>query len=182
MQNKKISSRYAMSLLDLTEDMNNLDVIYRDAKLISDTLDQNVQLKKLLLSPVIKPKVKLSILDEIFSGKIDTELLRFIRFIVEKNREEYLYGIMKSFQELRNEKLGIVDVEVKTAVEFNEKQTQELTRRLEEILNKKVQIYFIIDKDILGGFIARVGDTLYDASVRNQLSNLKRMFLQGSTF
>jgi F-type H+-transporting ATPase subunit delta len=48
-------------------------------------------------------------------------------------------------------------------------QTKDLKERLESILNKKVQMSFVIDKDIMGGFIARVGDTLYDASIRNQL-------------
>jgi F-type H+-transporting ATPase subunit delta len=182
MRNKKISSRYALSLLDLTEDKNNLDTIYQDAKFILLTLDQNNNLKKILYSPVIKPDLKVSIYTEVFKGRVSEEILRFIRFIVEKNREEYLYDIMTRFVELRNEKLGIIDVEVKTSVPFNDAQTKDLKVRLESIINKKVQLSFVIDKNIMGGFIARVGDTLYDASIRNQLSNLKRKFLQGSTF
>jgi F-type H+-transporting ATPase subunit delta len=182
MQNRKVSLRYAQSLLDVTEENNSLPVMYTDAKLVVSALDENPQLKKLLYSPVIKPNVKVSIFDEIFSGKINEDLHKFIRFIIEKNREEYLYDIFVRFLELRNEKLGIVDVEVKTAVQFNEKQTAELRQRLESIFNKKIEMNFVIDKDILGGFIAKVGDTLYDASIKNQLSNLKRMFLQGNTF
>jgi F-type H+-transporting ATPase subunit delta len=182
MRNKKISSRYALSLLDLTEEKNNLDIVYQDARFIVTTLDQNIRLKKILYSPIIKPKLKVSIFEEVFKGRISEEVLRFIRFIVEKNREEYLYDIMIRFQELRNEKLGVVDVLVKTAVHFNDVQTRNLKERLESIFEKKIQISFVIDKEIMGGFIARVGDTLYDASIRNQLDNLKRKFLQGSTF
>jgi F-type H+-transporting ATPase subunit delta len=180
MQNKKISSRYAQSLLDITEEKNNLDSVYEDVTLVLSALNQNPELRRVIISPVIKPKTKLSILNEIFSNKIGEELLRFIRFIIEKEREEYLYDIMDRFRELRNEKLGIIDVEVKTAWQFTQKQTEELSKRLEEMFDKKVQMSFVIDKNVLGGFIAKVGDTLFDASVRNQLDNLKRKFLQGN--
>jgi F0F1-type ATP synthase delta subunit len=84
MQNKKISSRYALSLLDLTEEKNNLDIVYQDARFIVTTLDQNIQLKENSFSPVIKPKLKVSIFDEIFKGRSDEELLRFIRFILRR--------------------------------------------------------------------------------------------------
>jgi F-type H+-transporting ATPase subunit delta len=182
MRSRKLSSRYALSLLDLTDEQNNLDITYQDARFIISVLDQNKRLKNILVNPVIKQAMKLSILQEVFSGRINDQLLKFVRFIVEKNREDYLYDIMKRFLELRNDKLGIVDVEVKTAVLFNDKQTRDLKERLESILSKQVEMNFIIDKNILGGFIARVGDTLYDASIKNQLNNLKRKFLQGSTF
>lgn len=182
MRNRKVSSRYAQSLMDLTEEKNSLGVMYTDVRLVVTVLDENIQLKKLLYSPVIKPKLKVSIFDEIFRGKINEDLHKFIRFIVEKNREEYLYDILARFLELRNDRLGIVDVEVKTAVQFNDKQAAELKKRLESIISKQVEMSFVIDKNILGGFIARVGDTLYDASIRNQLDNLKRMFLRGNTF
>jgi F-type H+-transporting ATPase subunit delta len=182
MMNSKISSRYALSLMDLAEEKNSLPAIYDDVKTIVGALDGSSQLRKLLVNPIVKSKVKSSIFDEIFTGKITPDMQKFIRFLVEKNREDYLYWIMKQFLDLRNTKLGIVEAQVTTAVKFNEKQTLELKRKLESILGKKVELNFVIDKEILGGFIAKVGDTLYDGSIKNQLVNLKRQFLQGSTF
>jgi len=179
--NNKISARYALSLLDITEDTDSIDTVTEDARTIVAALDSSVQLRKLLVNPVIKTKLKASVLDEIFTGKVSEDTLKFIRFILDKNREEYLYGIMRKFLDLRNEKLGIVDVQVVTVVEFNDKQEKELIRKLESVLDKKVQMRFVIDTNIIGGFIAKVGDTLYDASVKNQLVNLKRQLLQGNT-
>lgn len=181
MINNKISSRYARSLLDLAEDKNILETIYLDALTVISVLDMSRELRNLLVNPVIKSDVKLNVLNEILSGKISSDMLNFVRFIIEKNREDYLAGIMQKFIGLRNDKLGIVDVVVKTAVVFSDEQTVMLNKKLESILNKKVQMSFVIDKNILGGFIARVEDTLFDASIRNQLLNLKKQLMLGST-
>lgn len=181
MINNKISSRYARSLFDLAEDRNMLETIYLDAATVISMLDMSKELRNLLVNPIIKSGVKLNILSEILSGKVSSDMLNFVRFIIGKNREEYLGDIMHKFIGLRNDKLGIVDVVVKTAVVFSEEQTVLLNKKLESILNKKVQLSFVMDKNILGGFIARVEDTLYDASIRNQLLNLKKQLMLGST-
>jgi F-type H+-transporting ATPase subunit delta len=182
MLNQKISTRYAISLMDLAMEKNSLETLYNDVKLVVSAFDGNAQFRKVLINPIIKPKMKLGVLDEVFAGRISEDLHKFMRFILEKNREAYLYAIMKSFLELRNDKLGIVEVGVTTAVDFNEKQTEDLKGKLEKLLGKKVELNFTINKNILGGFIARVGDTLYDASIKNQLVNLKKQFLQSGTF
>ena len=81
---------------------------------------------------------------------------------------------------LRDEKLGIVRVEVKTSFDFTDEQKEKLKQRLENILNKKAYLNFITDSTIVGGFVAQVGDTVYDASVKHQLELLRKEFLHGS--
>ncbi len=182
MINNKVSSRYAQSLLDLSSERNNLEALFMDARMVYETLGKSPELNRLLINPVIKTGIKFNIFKEIFSGRISVDMLDFIKFIFEKNREEYLPGIMKKFIGMRYEKLGIAEVEVKTVEVFDEKQTDSLIKKLESVLQKKVLLNFVIDKNIMGGFIARVGDTLYDASVKNQLVNLKKQLLRGSNF
>jgi len=137
-------------------------------------------LGNLLLSPVIKNETKKSILSEIFKNKISEDSLNFINFIVEKNREYILDSIIEKFLEIRDEKLGVVRVEVKTSVDFTDEQKVKLKEKLENILNKKAFLNFITDKTIIGGFVAKVGDTVYDASIKHQLELLRKEFLQGS--
>lgn len=182
MINNKVSSRYAQSLLDLSSERNNLEALFMDARMVDDTIGKNPVLKRLLINPVVKSGIKYNIFKEIFTGRISEDMLNFIRFIFGKNREEYLSGIMKKFVEMRNDQLGIAEVEVKTAEVFDEKQTDSLIKKLESVLQKKVLLNFVLDKNIIGGFIARVRDTLYDASVTNQLVNLKKQLLRGSKF
>jgi F-type H+-transporting ATPase subunit delta len=180
MAETKVSIRYANSLLDLTSEKNNLEVISKDMELIYTAIDSSKELKRLLESPVVKSEMKQSILSEIFKNKISADSLNFIKFVVDKNREDILDSIIKKFLELRDEKLGLVRVEVKTSFDFTDEQKEKLRKRLENILNKKAHLSFIIDKTIVGGFIAKVGDTVFDASIKHQLELLRKEFLQGS--
>ena len=179
MVSSKVSNRYALSLLSIALEKNMLDTVYNDVELLIDTFNESDELQRFVDSPVVRPEVKISILDEIFSRKIDKETINFIHFIIEKRREEILYSVAKRFVELRNENLGIVVLLVRTAFEFNDDQKEILKKRFEKILNKKTIMNFKVDNNLIGGFIAQVGDTVYDASMRHQLELLKKEFTRG---
>jgi F-type H+-transporting ATPase subunit delta len=180
MAETKVSTRYASSLIDLALENNTLDTLSKDMELVHSAILSSNELNNLLHSPVVKNEMKRSILSEIFKNKISKSSLDFIEFIVDKNREYLLDSIIEKFLEMRDEKLGIVRVEVKTSFDFTDDQKAKLKQRLENILNKKAQLNFIIDSTIVGGFIAKVGDTVYDASIKHQLELLRKEFLQGS--
>ena len=175
----KVSNRYALSLLSIALEKDKLDTVYNDAKLLIKAFDESDELQRVVESPVVRPEVKISILDEIFSGKIDKETINFIHFIIQKRREEILYSVAKRFVDLRNEHLGIVELLVRTAFELNDDQKEVLKVRFEKILNKKAIMIFKVDNNLVGGFIAQVGDTVYDASMKHQLELLKKEFVQG---
>ena len=179
MADYKVSQRYATSLLGMAADKNNLEKISNDMEFISSVIETNNNLKLMLDSPVVKPKIKSSILEEIFKGKISEDSLKFLLFVVEKNREEFLYSIIKKFLSLKDQHLGIVVVDVKSAQEFSAEQLDDLKNKFEALLNKKVRFNFKIDESIIGGFVARVEDTAYDASIKHQLEILKKQFVEG---
>jgi F-type H+-transporting ATPase subunit delta len=179
MTDYKVSYRYASSLLETAEEKNILDNTAKSIQLIKDTLKENSNLQRILENPVVKPYVKISILEEIFKSKIDNDTLNFIRFVVHKNRESFLLNIVENFIELYDAKLGIVNVIVKTAFEFDDEQKRLLKDRLEKYLNITTRIGYLLDENIVGGFVARIGDTVYDASLRHQLELLKKQFLSG---
>ena len=175
----KVSNRYALSLLSIALEKDTLDTIYKDVRLLIKAFDESDELQRVVESPVVRPEVKISILDEIFSGKIDKETINFIHFIIQKRREKTLYSVAKRFVELRNEHLGIVELGVKTAFEFSDDQKAILKERFEKTLNKKTILNFKVENNLIGGFIAQVGDTVYDASMKHQLELLKKEFVQG---
>jgi F-type H+-transporting ATPase subunit delta len=180
MLRSKVANRYASSLLDIALEKNILEVVYNDIKLLIDTLGSSSELQRTIISPVIKPELQKSILDEVFSSQIDKETLDFIHFIINKRREEVIYNVAKRFVELRNEHLGIVELEIKTAFSVNEDQKSILLKKFEEILKKKVIPNYTVDKQLVGGFVAQVGDTVYDASINHQLELLKKELVRGS--
>jgi len=176
----KVSHRYATSLLEDSVEKNKLEVITADMILLSTTLKENTNLQSALESPVIKQEVKSSILKEIFKDVFDNDTFKFINFVIEKQRESLLFTIASRFLELRDEHIGEAQVSVKTVYEFSDEQKKTLTRNLEKTLNKKVRLTFTIDEDLIGGFVAKKGDTLFDASLQHQLDLLKKQLLYGS--
>jgi F-type H+-transporting ATPase subunit delta len=180
MADSKVANRYASSLLENTLEKNTLDKVYKDLKLLIESFDKSAELRRTIESPVIKPVVKFSILKEIFSKKIDLETINFFQFVIDKNREDVLYLIAQRFINLRNKHLGIVELDVKTAFKLDEVQKQSIKSRFEKALKKTVNLNLETDESIIGGFIAKVGDTVYDASLQHQLDLLKKEFGQGS--
>ena len=179
MADYKVSMRYAASLLDLAVEKNMLDTITSDIELIISVMVKSLDLGRALENPVIRPETKVSILDEIFKSKVDPETLHFIKFLVKKGRENLLQEIADKFLELKDEKLGIVNVNVRTAFELTDEQRNELKNKIESILNKKARFKIKVEPDVVGGFIAQVNDTVYDASVKHQLEILKQQLLKG---
>lgn len=180
MAETKVSARYAASLIDIAMEKKSLDELSKDMELVHSTIQSSSELRNLLQSPVVRNEMKKSILSEIFKSKVSEDSLNFIKFIVDKNREYLLDSIIEKFLEIRDEKLGLVRVEIKTSFDFTDDQKTKLKQRLEKILNKKAQLNFHTDSTIVGGFVAKVEDTVYDASVKHQLELLKKEFLQGS--
>lgn len=179
MSEYKVSKRYAISLLESAGEKKLVDAIYNDMKLIASTLKANKELIRVLSSPIIRPNIKLIILEEIFKSRVNSDTIAFLKFLIEKNRENLLENIAENFLELKDEQDGIVNVEVSAPESFTGDQLEKFKANLEKTLNKKVRLNLKIDSEMIGGFVAKVGDTVFDASLKHQLELLKKQLLKG---
>ena len=176
----KVSHRYALSLLEISIEKMILEKVQGDMQFFSETLNENKNLVLAMENPVIRPEIKKNIIKEIFEKHFQKETIRFIDFIVDKGREALMGSIADRFLELVDDYLGIAKVKVNVAYDFSDEQKKSLKDRLSKILNKKVELSFTTDKNLIGGFVAKVGDTLYDASMQHQLELLRKEFVKGS--
>lgn len=172
----RVSYRYANSLMLLAEEKNIFQEIAKDADLIFNTINNSKELKIILKSPVIKTELKKKLLNEIFSNKISSETLSFIDFVIQKNREDILLEIFKEFLVLCDKKNKILRAKVKTAVELDESLKSKLTSKLESRTNQKIIANYLLDQKIIGGFVVEIDDQVYDASVKHQLTQLRKKF------
>lgn len=180
MMNVRVATRYASALMELTNEQKKSDAVADDLLTVKNALDGSRELRNVLASPIIPKEKKQTIIREVFKKKISDVVLKYMNEIINKGREHMLREILTQYFVLRDEQLGIVRVEVKTSVEFSTKQEKELTRQLETMTKKKVEITFSLDNSIKGGFVARVGDTVLDGSIRRQLEILKMKLKQGT--
>jgi len=127
-----------------------------------------------------EPGMKTAEVKEIFEKLISKDSMDFLNFVITKNRDEFFKEILEKFESLKDEYIGVVKVDVITAFDFAEDQKTQLQQRFESYLKKKARLTFKVDKKNIGGFVAKVGDTIYNASVFHQLGLLKKHFLQSS--
>lgn len=131
-----------------------------------------------LKSPVIKKEKKQEVLEVVFAKAIQPLTLQFLRLLTEKEREEMLLQIVDEFFQQQDARSGIAGVGVRAAIELSEEQTAQLKERFEVYTKKKVRLNFNIDKQLIGGLIVRIGDTVFDGSVKRQLELLEQRFVE----
>lgn len=181
MVNKKIARRYTLALYEIAKEDNIIDRILEDFLLIKNTAESSRELMLLLRSPIINYNKKFSALTAIFSKAVSGLTMKLISLLCEKNRESSLYDISLDFETLVNEKKGLAKAKVTTAIELTDKEKNNIILNLKQFTGKELIPSFTIDKEIKGGFVAQVNDTIIDASIKRQLELLKEQFSKGST-
>jgi F-type H+-transporting ATPase subunit delta len=179
MSNTRIARRYAEAFLLAAEEQKTLlKKVGDDFLKLRDLLNESHELQLFLKSPVIKTEKKQAVLAALFEKKVQPLTFVLLQLLAEKGRESSLPEIIETFFLLRDEKLGIMNVHVKTAVEFTRQQKNELEKHFELSSKKKVQVDVQVDPALIGGFVARMGDTLFDGSIKRQLELLRQRFAE----
>lgn len=172
----RVANRYASALMGLAVERKNLDQFAEDVEFINNTLSHSKELRLFLANPVIKKTVKVEVFKEILKSRKNKDLSEFVEFLISKNREEILPSIVKRFLEMRDTKLGIIRGEVTCALELTSEQQSSLKKEMESYTKQKVELSFKVDERIIGGFLVKAGDTVIDASITNQLKQLRKKF------
>jgi len=175
MAGARAAIRYAKALLSLASDQKTAEVVNNDMKLIANTLVESKDLSEALQSPVTPASVKKSIVLEIFKNSNKTTL-GLIDTLVANNRIDILNHVASQYNKLFDKSRGIEIATVTTAVELTADLKTKVLAKAKAISGKNVEVENIIDESILGGFILRIGDVQYNASVANQLNKLKQEF------
>lgn len=180
MRETRTAHRYAKALIDLGEEMKNLEVLFKDFEFVEAVILSSRDFSLFLRNPIINSVKKKRLLREVFGVRVSEMALKFILLLVTKNREMLLAGIITEFNHLRDEKLGILNVDVKTAVAFSSGQQESLIRQIGSVTKMKVKAKYQIDPTLKGGFKVQFKDTVWDASVRHQLALLRKRFAGGT--
>jgi len=168
--------RYAKAILSLSLELKKADTVNADMQLIASTIEENNELQIVLNSPVIKSDAKKSTLVAIFGKKVDKTSLDLINLLVENKRLPLLPEAAKQYTILYNQHKGSQVAEVITAIPLTGNLEEKVLAKVEEITGKKVTIENSVDPSIIGGFILRVGDKQFDASILGKMNNLRRTF------
>lgn len=177
MQNPRLASRYAKSLIDIAQELNILDAVLNDMEMIRDLCAENRDLVLMLKSPIVKGDKKAAVMKAILDGKAQTVTLSFIDLMISKGREFYMPEIAETFLTQYKELNNIRTVELTTAVAIDEDLKQAIYNKVSaSIQDGHVELNTKVDEELIGGFMLEVGDKLFDASVRRDLIDIKNQF------
>jgi F-type H+-transporting ATPase subunit delta len=173
----RISSgkRYAQAAFELALEKNELGNWQEGLKKIAD-LTAEEQLLALLESPRLPLAAKRSLLQKGL-GEINPLAFNLALLLTSKGRLKLANAISQQYNELFDFHRGIEHAEVIAAMPLSDENREAISRRLGEIVEHRVVIDAQIDPAIIGGFIARIGDTLIDGSIRQRLETLKKSLL-----
>ena len=179
MRDIRVAKRYADAIYSAAVEAEVLDNVIEDVisllGLIRDSDEFNAFLQDLL----IVPESKQSILQELFGNQLDPLVLNSLFLLVLKKRERSTEDILLAFTQLVDEQAGRLVADVTSAIELTSKQQDALVEKLSGYSGKQVRLSMRVDSSIKGGFIAKLGDTVFDGSVATQLQRLKRQLARG---
>lgn len=175
MKDSRAAIRYAKAVLDLAVDNKAAEVVERDARSIASTIGDNKELADFLSSPVVKSEVKKKALLEVFKeshqitiGLIDLLIANKRISMLEETALKYII----LHEELKGQNVAVVT----TAVPLTPELEKAVLKKVSELKGSALTLQNKVDESIIGGFVLRIGDLQYDASIANKLSNLKREF------
>jgi F-type H+-transporting ATPase subunit delta len=174
-----VASRYAKSLIDLSQEQNNLEAINNDMNFFLHTLKANPQLKAVLGNPIISQAKKIAILADLFNGKVDKLSISFFNIMVNKGRGEVLYATAQEFNNQYNIIKHITKASVVSATALSEANKKALLDEVKAAVGGEVILDAKTDPSLIGGFVLTVGDRQVDTTIANSLKKLKKDFAAG---
>ncbi|MDR2836604.1 MAG: ATP synthase F1 subunit delta [Bacteroidales bacterium] len=174
MNSVAISVRYAKAVFLLAKEKNLLDKVRKDFILIRIVLKPEKEFNEIIYNPVIKGTKKKELFTNIFQNYVDKISLDFLKFIVDKGRETYLFDIIRNFEKFYREERNIKEVIVTTPVEINMESEGKLTAIVKNLFQAETEITKVIDDSMIGGIKIRIDNLLLDMSVRTQLEEIKK--------
>ena len=175
MAGSRAAIRYAKAVLSLASDNKVADKVNADMKQIASAIATNSDLNAMLQSPVVKSSDKLSVLKAVF-GDANNATTNLINTLITNKRIALLGDVANKYNHLYDALRDTQVAKVTTATPLTKDLEKKVLAKVKELTGKSTEIMNTVDESILGGFVLRVGDLQYDASIANKLNKLKREF------
>ena len=175
MAGTRAAIRYAKAVLSLASDNKQAAAVQADMTLIGQAIANNASLEEALKSPVVKLSEKANVLNALFPS-VSSESKSLFNILVSNKRVNILGQVATQYGILYDQVNNKAHAFVTTAVPMTPELEVKVMAKLKTLTTKEVTLNKTVDENILGGFILRVGDQQYDASISNQLNTLKSKF------
>ena len=178
---EKIAEVYAEAYLNaVTGHGDSIDDAVAEFASLVEVLKSQPKFEAVLASAMIATEEKVSLLEKALAKAASPLFWNFLQIVAKRNRLDLLFPIFSQAQILLNERQKRIPVTITTATEVDSQLFAVLSEKLQSILGGEPIIRSVIDPEMIGGLVVRVGDTVYDASVSTQLQNVCRQMIERS--
>jgi F-type H+-transporting ATPase subunit delta len=181
MKSSTVARNYAQALLLAAEahDVAAVERYGRFMEAVAGAVQADERISVALESPRVSKAVKAALLERALSDLAAPEFVRFLQAVVRRGRQGLLAEIAQQYDALVDVRLSRVHAGVTLLEEPDARLQKEVIERLTRAIGKEVRAHFRADRGILGGVVVRVGDRIYDGSVRRKLATLRRKLVSG---
>ncbi len=169
-----VGNVYARALLRVTEKRGTSESVIEELAGVVELLGQLSAWRAILASPRVPLDQKLGMLDKALGGRINHDLLCFLKVTARRGRIDCLPEILAAARQQWDQLRGIQKVVVDVAAPLRAEEQERLKQQLEQLLGVQVRLEYRVRPELVGGLVVHVGDTVYDASVLNQLERWKQ--------
>lgn len=176
----RIAKRYARALFELASEENRIEEVARDLALLDELVASNAAVRDGLTSPVKSGEDKAQLLAAIVEASaIDTMVANFLNVVLEARKMAVLPQIAATYAAMADDATGKLRGEVITPMPLEDANRETISKALSKALDKEVILEARQDPSLMGGMVARVGNLVFDASVKTQLQRMKDTLIKG---
>ena len=175
---KQVSKTYGSALFEVAVENNTLDTTLEEVLFVKQTFLENEDLNKLLLHPNIEKEEKIQVIENVYKGKISDEITGLMIMLITKGHQKDIVSVFDYVIAAIKEEKGIGVAYVTSAIALSDSQKEKIEQKLIETTKyQTIEGIYQVDKDLIGGLVIRVADTVVDSSLKTQIANLSKSLL-----
>ena len=169
-----VSKRYIDALVGAAEERDVLNQVEEEAQAILELIQESSDLQDFFKNPMIPSDQKQTFVQSLLTGKVSDVMLNFLVVICARQRERFLKEILEDFLRFLEDRRGVTTAQVRSASRLSSEQEGVLAHRLSAFSGKQVKLETQVDDSITAGFVATLGDQVFDGTLETQLHRLRR--------
>ena len=171
---KSASLQYATALADIALEQGAADPVKKQLADFGVAYGESAELRNALANPAVERMAKHKVIEKLTARLGASRIVRnFLFVVVDHQRTHLLPEIQQTFETVIRQRQGVAEAEVSSAAELTTAQKTTLQETLERLTGKKIQAKYSLDPGLLGGAVVRIGDTIYDGSLRKRLNQMR---------
>ncbi len=171
---KSASLQYANAMADIALAQGAAEPAAKQLREFGAAYAESTELRTFLASPGVSMEAKHAVIEKIVARLGASKIIRnFLFVLMDHRRTQLIPEVIAAFHQVIRQRQGVAEAEISSAMELSAAQKKEMSATLARLTGKKIEAKYALDPALLGGAVVRIGDTIYDGSLRSRLNEMR---------